>query len=152
MEFEYFEDIILNKKKALGEFLAEKEEMIAYALKWDPQPFHVDEEAARRYPYGALTASSGYTLAIVTYLRAAHENPRGAVLGMLEYEKVKFPKPVYAGDRLIVTSEPIEKRESMHHSDRGIVKAHVEIRNQRDEVVLTYITVAMIAKRPSSGN
>ena len=151
MDFEYFEDIILNKKKTLGEFVANKEEMITYALKWDPQPFHVDEEAAKRYPYGALTASSGYTLAIVTYLRAVHENPRGAVLGMLEYEKVKFPKPVYPGDYLTVTSEPIEKRESMHHSDCGIVKAHVEIRNQRDEVVLTYVTVAMIAKRPLPG-
>ena len=66
---------------------------------------------------------------------------------MLEYEKVKFPKPVYAGDRLTVTSEPIEMRESASSSDRGIVKAQVEIRNQNDEVVLSYITVAMIAKR-----
>lgn len=149
MEIEYFEDITLKKKRVLGEFTADKDEMIAYAIKWDPQPFHIDEEAAMNYPYGALTASSGYTLAIVTYLRATQETPKGAVLGMLEYEKVKFPKPVYPGDHLIVTSKPIEKRESVSSSDRGIVKAHVEIRNQHDEIVLSYITVAMIAKRPS---
>ena len=148
MEIEYFEDIKLNRKKVLGEYTADKEDMIEYARQWDPQPFHIDEEAAKAYPYGALTASSGYTLAIVTLLRATLESPRGAVLGMLEYEKVKFPKPVYAGDRLIVTSEPTEMRESTSNSDCGIVKAQVEIRNQHDEVVLSYITVAMIAKRP----
>ncbi len=148
METDYFEDIRLNQKKILGEYTTDKEDMMEYARQWDPQPFHIDEEAAKDYPYGALTASSGYTLAIVTLLRATLESPRGAVLGMLEYEKVQFPKPVYAGDHLIVTSEPIEMRESSSNSDRGIVKAQVEIRNQHDEVVLSYITVAMIVKRP----
>ncbi len=148
MEIEYFEDIKLNQKKFLGEYVADKDEMIEYARKWDPQPFHIDEEAAKGYPYGQLTASSGFTMAIVTNLRATSENPRGAVLGMLEYEKVRFPKPVYPGDRLTVTSEPIEIRESKSYSDRGIVKAQVEIRNQNDEIVLSYSTVAMIAKQP----
>jgi len=148
MEIEYFEDIKLNQKKFLGEYLADKDEMIEYARKWDPQPFHIDEEAAKTYPYGGITASSGYTLAIITLLRATNEQPRGAILGMLEYEKVKILKPVYPGDHLTVTSEPIEMRESGSNPDRGIVKALVETRNQHDEVVLSYIIVAMIAKRP----
>ena len=148
MELEYFQDVVLNRKKFLGEHLADKEEMIEYARKWDPQPFHVDEEVAKTYPYGSLTASSGYRLAVVTLLRAVNENPKGAILGMLEYEKVKILKPVYPGDLLSVTSEPNEKRESKSNPGRGIVKARVEMKNQHDQVVMSYIISAMIAKRP----
>ncbi len=148
VEIEYYEDVVLNREKFLGEHLADKDEMIEYARKWDPQPFHVDEDVAKTYPYGSLTASSGYMLAIVTLLRAVNEEPKGAILGMLEYEKVKILKPVFPGDRLTVTSEPIEKRESKSNPSRGIVKARVEMRNQHGEVVMSYLISAMIAKRP----
>jgi len=146
---EYFEDVVLNRKKFLGDHLVTREEIIEYARKWDPQPFHIDEEAARSYPYGGLIASSGYTLAVVTLLRATTEKPEPAVLGMLGYEKVKILKPVYPGDTLTATSEPVEKRESESRSDRGIVTALVEVRNQHDETVLSYTVKAMIAKRPA---
>jgi len=77
------------------------------------------------------------------------EKPIVAALGLLEYERVKILNPVRPGDRLTVSAERIEKRESQTKPDRGILRTLVEVRNQNDELNLSYITTVMVAKRSS---
>ncbi len=148
MKIEYYEDIELHQKIVVGEYIADKGEMIEFAKKWDPQPFHIDEEAARSYPNGQLTASSGYTLGISTLLLARMESHRVAVLANLEYEHTKLPMAVIPEDHLTMTIEHLEKRESQSNPRRGIVRTLMEVKNQNDEVVLNYVGVALVAKRP----
>ena len=149
VELAYFEDIEIGEKTILGEHYVDRDEIIEFAKKWDPQPFHIDEEVAKTYPFGGLIASSNYTLCIVTLLAVTQEKPVVAALGLLEYERVKILKPVCPGDRLIVSSERIEKRESQTKPDRGILRTLVEVRNQNNELNLSYIATVMVAKRPS---
>lgn len=148
METEYYEDIELNRKIIVGEYTADREEMIEFARKWDPQPYHIDEEAARLYPNGQLTAPSGYTLGISTLLLARMKSHSVAVLANLEYEHTRLPVAVLPGDHLTMTMEHLEKRESKSNPHRGIVRTLMEIRNQNDEIVLIYVGVALIAKQP----
>lgn len=145
---EYYEDIELHQKIVVGEYTANRDEMIEFARKWDPQPYHIDEEAARSYPNGQLTAPSGYTLGITTLLLAQMESHRVAVLANLEYEHTKLPIAVLPDDHLTMTMEHLEKRESQSNPGRGIVRTLMEVRNQHNEVVLSYVGVALIAKRP----
>ncbi len=149
MELLYFEDIEIGEKKVLGEHYVDKDEIIEFAKKWDPQPFHVDEEVAKTHPFGGLTASANYTLCIITLLAQMQETPDVANLGLLEYERVKILNPVRPGDQLTVLAEHIDKRESQTKPDRGILRTLVEVRNQNDELNLSYIAVVMIAKRSS---
>lgn len=149
VELAYFEDIEIGEKKILGEHYVDKDEIVEFAKKWDPQPFHVDEEMAKTHPFGGLIASANYTLCIITLLAQMQETPDVANLGLLEYERVKILNPVRPGDRLTVSAEHIEKRESQTKPDRGILRTLVEVRNQNDELNLSYIATVMIAKRLS---
>ncbi len=148
MEIEYYEDLRLNKQRFVGTYTAVNEEMIEFAMKWDPQPYHLDAEAARSYPSGELTAPSGYTLGITTLLLASMNPPKVAILANLEYERVKLPVSVRAGDQLSMTMEHLEKRESRSRPDCGIVRTLIEVKNQHDQTVLSYVGVGLVAKRP----
>ena len=148
MEIEYYEDIELHKGIVVGEYITNRDEMIEFAEKWDPQPYHIDEEAAQSYPNGKITAASGYTLGITTLLLARMEFHRVAVLANLEYEHTRLPLAVLPDDHLTMTMEHLEKRESRSDPRRGIVRTLMEVKNQNDEVVLSYIGVALVAKRP----
>lgn len=148
MEMEYYDDIELHQKIVVGEYTANRDEMIEFAKQWDPQPYHIDEEAARSYPSGQLTAPSGYTLGITTLLLAQMKSHRVAVLANLEYEHTKLPIAVLPGDHLTMTMEHLDKRESQSNPSRGIVRTLMEVRNQHDKVVLNYVGVALVTKRP----
>ncbi len=148
MEIEYYEDIELHQKIVVGEYTTDRDEMLEFARKWDPQPYHIDEEAARSYPNEQLTSASGYTLGITTLLLAQMESHRVAVLANLEYEHTKLPVAVLPEDHLTMTMEHLEKRDSRSNPHRGIVRTLMEVKNQNDEVVLNYVGVALVAKRP----
>ncbi len=144
----YFEDIVVGEKEIMGQHQTSKDEIMEFARKWDRQPFHVDEEAAKSYPYGGIIAPAPYMLSVVTRVTTSPDLPKLAVIGLLEYERVRILKPVHPGDLLTVVQEPLEKRETKSKPDRGIVRYLTQLRNQNDEVVLSYFAVCMIAKRP----
>jgi acyl dehydratase len=136
VKLRYFEDIELNVKEKLGEYCIDKEEVIEFGKKWDPQPFHVDEDAARDYPYGGIIAPNAYTMAIITML-AANSELKMATIGLLGYDELRFPNPARPGDVLTMISECIDKRVSRSNSNHGIVQTNVEMANQKGEPVLT---------------
>ncbi|MDD5095801.1 MAG: MaoC/PaaZ C-terminal domain-containing protein [Dehalococcoidia bacterium] len=149
MNLMYFEDLSVGQKTIGGEHQTSKAEILEFALKWDRQPFHIDEEAAKSYPYGGLIAPLPYILAVVTKVSTTDSaTPKWAVMGGLGYDKLRMSNPVRPGDLLTVTWEVIEKRESKSKPDRGIVLTGTEVRNQRNELVVSYISSSMIYKRP----
>lgn len=142
----YFEDYHIRQRLISPACTVDAEELIAYARKWDPQPFHVDETAAQGSVYGSLIAPSSYTMAVSNLLGSRIE-PKPAALGALGWQDVEFPNPVHPRDRLTVTIEIVELRQSNSKPDRGVIRSTVRMANQRDETVLAYQLTVLVAKR-----
>jgi len=149
MELVYFEDIELNDKGVLGTHFVDKEEVIEFARKWDPQPFHIDEEAAKSLPSGGIIAPAIYTIGIINRLATEQDSVIVALAGF-GWDEVRFPHPVYPGDTIAITGECVERRESESRPDAGIVTSLLEVRNQSDVLCLTFKSTFLVAKRPVS--
>ena len=149
MSLVYFEDIELGKRDLLGEYVADRDEMIEYAIKWDPQPFHIDEEAAKLSPFGGLIAPVGYTMGVLNRM-AVERDSRVVSMGGLGKDKMRYPTAVRPGDTITATLEWLHKRESESIPNTGIATCVVETKNQNGELVLTYEATLMVAKRPTS--
>lgn len=147
MDLRFLEDVELNKKEVLGSYSVPREEVIEFAKKWDHQPIHVDDEAAKQYPFGGIIAPTAYTMAVVVMLYN-QSNPKLAALAVMGYDEVRFPTPVRPGDQITVHAECTEKRESKSKPAIGLVWYTVEGQNQKSEPVLTYRVGAFVAKRP----
>lgn len=145
----YYEDIELHQRSIVGEHYVDKEEMLEFASKWDRQPFHIDEELAKSYPFGGLIAPLTYTLCVISRLYSITKQPRLAVLAGFGYERVEILNPVRPDDKLMVIKEYIDKRESNTDADRGIVRILTEVKNQNDELCLSTVGTALVAKKPS---
>ena len=146
----YYEDIQLNQTKVTGEYLIEKAEIIEFATQWDPQPFHISEEEAKKWMLG-LSASGVHSLAISSKLLVeCATDPVAAVAG-LGHDEMRMPHPVRPGDRLHVRSYVEMKRESKSRPELGLITIVNKMFNQDDVVVLSYKSSSMIQKRPKQG-
>ena len=142
----YFEDLAVGYRSEVGRWQLDRDEVVEFAKRWDPQPFHTDEAAAARSIFGGLTASSLHLFAICTRLFFDHAD-RIAVMAMLGKEAVRFPSPARAGDELIYTTECIEARPSRSQNDRGVIRLRDEVRNQEKELVMTQEVTLLVARR-----
>lgn len=145
----YLEDHIEGASIECGSYDVTAEEVIAFATQWDPQPWHVDEEAAKASFFGSLTACSAHIFAIYSIISPQWQN--GAVqqaIASLGFDEMRMHKPVYAGDRLRCVTLVDTVRHSRSKPDRGIVVYATELRNQRDEVVFSIKCSTLMAKRP----
>ena len=122
-----------------------REEIIEYAGRFDPQPFHLDEDAAARTDFGGLVASGIHTLSVSNRL-GWDEQPKTAAVAGLGIDELRLLHPVRPGDRLRQSTEILEVRPSSSRRDRGIVRARRSVRNQDDVVVLTYLLTWMVAR------
>jgi acyl dehydratase len=149
MTVRYFEDYEVGEVNVTGEHLVSAEEIVEFAGRWDPQPFHTDPIKADRSVFRGLTASGAHTFAISVLLR--HEfSPKPAIVAGLGYDEVRFPNPVRPGDQLTFRSECLEKRESRSKPDRGVIVFRAEVLNQHSQAVLTMKSVVMVARRPAA--
>ena len=143
----YFEDYIVGERTFLGTHRLTAEEVKAFARTWDPQPFHVDEEAARASPFGRLTASGVHLVALTIRMIMASD-AAGHVLAALGWDDVRFPSPAYAGEQLSLWVECRFARPSRSRPDRGIIKNRFTLVSPRDEVVLQYTDTILLQRRP----
>jgi acyl dehydratase len=143
-----FDDLEVGSRARVGTWTLGRDEVIDFARHWDPQPFHVDEEAARASIYGGLTASSLHLFAICTRLFFDHPD-RIAVLAMLGKDAIRFPSPARVGDRLVYETECIEKRPSRSKPDRGVVRLRDTLTNQDGDVVLSQEVTLLVERRPA---
>ena len=146
----YFEDLVEGQEFVGDEVMVDKDEMLEYARKNDPWPFHVDEEAAKASPFGGLIASGGYAISL--YYRLGHllynsADSRWAFLGGFDWH-VSFPRPIRPGDRLRRKTVVRSKRLSSTPG-RGVIDSVGTLVNQNGEVVLRSEVASLIATRPS---
>ncbi|MGP1354673.1 MAG: MaoC family dehydratase [Parasphingopyxis sp.] len=146
----YFEDIEIGRKSSFGRYEVTREEVIEFATKYDPQPFHLDDEAAAQTYFGRISASGWHTCAMT--MRMVVENMaanRQAGLGSPGVDEIRWLKPVYPGDVLRCESEVIEKRASKSRPDMGSMRGRMTVFNQNDEPVMTFISIGLIRRRPA---
>jgi acyl dehydratase len=143
----YFEDYVAGAVYEFGPMRVDEEEMVEFARKYDPQPFHVDPEAARRSVFGGLIASGWLTAALTMRILVDHFLSRVAGLGSPSAGEIRWPKPVRAGDELSARITILETRRSRSKPDRGVVHSSVEVLNQHREVVMTREAVGLVRCR-----
>ena len=144
----YFEDIHIGYKSHVGDYEISKEEIIEVATRWDPQPFHIDEQIAKQSVFGGLVASSLHLFAICTRLFFDHPD-KIAVMAMLSKNAVKLPTPARPGDVLRYETRCIERRASNKHQDRGIVLLSDTLTNGNRDIVLSQEVTLLVAANGS---
>ena len=147
-QYKYFwEDFKTGERKNIGSVVVDKDEVIEFASRYDPQPFHVDEEAAKKSIYGGLIASGWHTCAMVMRLMCDAYLLESASLGSPGLENVRWLRPVRPGDTLTAYRTIEEARVSSSRPDRGIVKTLWEVENQKGELVLAMSGINFFLKR-----
>lgn len=125
-------------------------EIIAFAGKFDPQPFHLSAEAGARTPYEGLIASGWHTASMTMRMMVDHIVSHQG-LGSPGIDELRWLKPVRPGDVLTCRATVIEVRRSRSKPDRGVVRQKVETMNQKGEVVLSWIGNVMVRARNPTG-
>jgi len=146
----YYEDIQVGAVTEYGSYEVTREEMIDFASKYDPQPFHLSDEAASQTHFGRLSASGWHTCAMANGVIARNViKQKRASLGSPGVDDLRWLKPVFSGDKLSVSGEILEKRPLESRPTIGIFKARATVTNQNDEVVLYFVANILIRRRPS---
>ena len=146
----YYEDLEIGTvTHSPRSYKVTRDEVIDFARKYDPQPFHLDDEAAKQTFFGKLSASGWHTAAMMMRLMVEtmqHGEPQ-AGLGSPGIDELKWIKPVYPGDELRVVMTLVEKRRMKSRPDMGLTKSRNEVYNQNDELVLSMIGNGLIRVR-----
>ncbi len=143
----FFEDLPVGKRYETGSRTISEAEIIDFAKQWDPQPFHVDPEAARASTYGGIIASGFHTIVVAFNLTLAASDWSESSMGSPGMQDVRWIKPVRAGDELRVKAEVLEARASSSKPDRGFVTVQHDIHNQDGEMVAAYRSTLMLKRR-----
>tara|TARA_B100001094_G_scaffold317390_1_gene359708 strand:- start:217 stop:675 length:459 start_codon:yes stop_codon:yes gene_type:complete len=144
----YFEDFKVGVTQEFGEYRVTEEEILEFASRYDPQPFHLSQEAGEAMHFGGLCASGWHTCAIAMRMIVDQmpETNKGA-LGSPGIDELRWIKPVFPGDCLRVKSTILNKRESKSRPDMGTVFMQNEVFNQNDELVMSNKPIVMVKKQ-----
>jgi acyl dehydratase len=141
----YFEDFDVGRSRSAGIHELTEADIIAFARQWDPQPWHVDPEAAA-LTHGGLSASSCHTYSIAALLLNRMEPVAG--IASLKHE-IELPNPARPGDRLTLTMTCVEVRESATRPDRGLLTFDGVLANQHGLCVLKLRSLMLVRRRPA---
>jgi acyl dehydratase len=148
----YWEDFKVGDSFPMGQVVVDQDEIIAFATAYDPQPFHTDEEAAKKSIFGGLIASGWHTCALVMRMMVDSYLRDSASLGSPGVDNVRWLKPVRPGDTIRAQRHVMETRASQSKPNVGIVKSRWEVFNQKDELVMTMEGYGMFERRkPGAG-
>lgn len=141
----YFEDIAVGDTAEYGSYEVTEGELLEFANKYDPQPFHIDQETAEDSIYGGLIASGWHTCAMTMRMLVDGHYAESAAKGAKGIDKLRFRRPVHPGDMLTVRTEILGKE--VESSERGVVRARAETSNDDGEVVLSMTSEVMYGRR-----
>lgn len=144
----YFDDFSVGRVLELGAITLDKEAIVGFASQYDPQPFHIDEEAALDSPFGGLIASGWHTCSALMRLMCDAYILDSASIGSPGVEQIRWLKPVRVGDTLTARVEVVESRPSRSKSDRGSVLTDLIAVNQHGQTAMTMRSWCMFMKRP----
>ena len=145
----WLEDFQPGETAEIGEYEMTEAEIIAFASRYDPQPFHIDPERARHSAFGGLIASGWHTAAAMMRLLVDHFVPPRASLGSPGIDELRWLVPVRPGDRLRVRVTVLEQNRSRSKPDRGVVRTLNEVLNQDGAVVMTARAMALFRAKPN---
>jgi acyl dehydratase len=143
----YWEDFKVGETAPMGEKLVDRDEVIAFARAYDPQPFHIDEQAARQSMFGGLIASGWHTCAMVMRMMVDSYLGDSASLGSPGVDNVRWLQPVRPGDTIRATRTVLETRASQSRPEIGLMKSRWEVHNQRGELVMSMEGTGMFQRR-----
>jgi acyl dehydratase len=145
----YLDDFQVGQRFSSGTHLIDTAQIKAFARQFDPQPFHLDEEAAKGSLFGGLVASGWHTAAVTMRLLVESGLPvAGGLIGL--GGEMSWPRPTRPGDVLSVVTEIKDVTPSRSRPDRGTVRMHSETRNQRDEVVQILDARLLVPRRTAA--
>src|SRR5215813_10420601 len=148
---QYLEDYAAGQIFRSSRVTLDKDQIIAFAGQYDPQPYHLDEEAARKSVFGGLAASGWHTAALTMRLLVDSEfRPAHGILGV-GVDELRWLRPVRPGDTLHVETEVLEVRPSKSQADRGVIKVRTTTFNQGGEQVQMYVGNLLVPRRPTLG-
>lgn len=145
----YFEDLVVGAEREFGSYEVTREEVIEFASKYDPQPFHLSDEAAAKTHFGRIAASGWHTAAMtMAVIARAVVDDKQAGLGSPGIDELRWLKPVYPGDTLTVTGTIVEKTPSRSKPEIGSFRTETKVTNQAGEPVMTFKSIVLIRRRP----
>lgn len=147
LENRYFEDYLPGAVHEFGSITLREVEIIEFARRFDPQPFHTDPEAAKKSAFGGLIASGWHTASLAMRLLVDHYISRVASLGSPGVDEVRWRNPVRPGDTLSVRVTVLESKLSRSKPGQGSIRSYVEVLNQHREVVMTWKGIGLVLCR-----
>jgi acyl dehydratase len=147
----FFEDLEVGAETDFGSYDVTREEVLEFARKYDPQPFHLSDEEAAKTHFGRLAASGWHTaamaMAVIARYVVKHEQ---AGLGSPGIDELRWKKPVYPGDTLHVRGAIMETTPSRSRPEMGSFRTQTIVTNQNGETVMTFISIVLIRRRPGA--
>ena len=148
----YFEDLEVGAETCFGSYEVTRDEILEFARKYDPQPFHLSDEEAAKTHFGRIAASGWHTcamtMAVIARYAVEHEQ---AGLGSPGIDELRWLKPVYPGDTLHVRGKVIEKTPSRSRPEMGSYRTETIVTNQDEVPVMRYTSIVLIRRRPPQG-
>ena len=145
----YFDDLEVGQETLFGHYDVTREEVLDFARKYDPQPFHLSDEAAAKTHFGRLAASGWHTCAMTMAVIARHfVDTEQAGLGSPGVDELRWLKPVYPGDCLTVRGKVTEATPSRSKPHIGVIRSANTITNQDGVRVMTFTSIVMMLRRP----
>ncbi|MDP9127534.1 MAG: MaoC family dehydratase [Pseudomonadota bacterium] len=148
-EGRYLEDFVAGLSFRSGKRAIEADNIKRFAAEFDPQPFHLDQDAAKGSIFGGLVASGWYTAAFSMRLLVESDiKPAGGIIGV-GFDELSWPRPVYPGDELHVEGEILSVRPSKSRADKGLIKVRATTLNQTGAAVQIAVGNLLVSRRPS---
>ena len=145
----YWEDLKVGSETLFGHYDVTREEVLDFARKYDPQPFHLSDEEAAKTHFGRIAASGWHTCAMTMAVIARHVVAEGqAGLGSPGVDELRWLKPVYPGDTLHVSGKIIEKTPSRSKPEIGSFRTETTVTNQDGIPVMRFKSIVLIRRRP----
>lgn len=149
MTQKYFEDFEVGDSQEFGEYHVTEEEIVEFASRYDPQPFHLSDEAGKAMIFGGLCASGWHTCAMAMRMIVDNMPEGSGSLGSPGIDELRWLKPVFPGETLRVRSTVASKRESRSRPEMGTLVMNNEVLNQKNELVLRFSPIVMYKRRPA---
>jgi acyl dehydratase len=147
----YFEDFEAGQETLFGHYDVTRDEVIEFARKYDPQPFHLSDEEAAKTHFGRLAASGWHTCAMTMAVIARFVvADRQAGLGSPGVDELRWLKPVYPGDRLSVRGKIVETIPSRSKPHIGVIRTETIVSNQDDAAVMRFTSIVMMQRKPEA--
>ena len=146
----YWEDLVPGSETIFGTYEVTREEVLEFARKYDPQPFHLSDEAAAKTHFGRIAASGWHTAAMTmrVIVDALSREPQ-AGLGSPGVDELRWLKPVYPGDTLTMRGRIVDKTPSRSKPDLGTIRTQTTVTNQDGIDVMRFTSIVLIRRRPA---